>query len=325
MQAQDLTAQGMEEGVAEARNLLIFLSDDCFGRPFCNAEQRWGLLYGCHFVGVVEKDSRHHPADFGAEKQRAPPDLKRLLDEVEYLEYRRRDFEAAAMVQELLRRGGVQAAAGPPHPEGVPPTRQPAQPEPEAAVSAEPEPEPEPEPEAGPEPEPQASGAAGGSAAGAASGGATPRDDYGLANAEDFARVYSAKVVHIISTPYDKANPVAGRKAVETKQRHDNPAQGIYVFNPNTGLRAAAADQGLSEEEQGRQWLRLWTEVLQVVQATGGKCFVMAKRMGPSRCTLEGGAQSGEVNVAKFALDPAQAGHEGPAGWVCERIEYVLY
>eukprot|EP01049_Picozoa_sp_SAG25_P012796 SAG25_NODE_1816_length_2296_cov_1.573054_1_plen_524_part_10 len=94
MQAQDLTAQGMEEGVAEARNLLIFLSDDCFGRPFCNAEQRWGLLYGCNFVGVVEKDGRHHPADFGREKARAPTDLKRLLDDVEYIEYRRRDFEA---------------------------------------------------------------------------------------------------------------------------------------------------------------------------------------------------------------------------------------
>ena len=131
--------------------------------------------------------------------------------------------------------------------------------------------------------------------------------------------------VHIISTPYDKANPIAGLTAVATKALHDDPAQGVYVFNPNTGLRAAAEEQGLSEEEQGRQWLRLWTEVLQIVKVKGGKCFVMAKRMGPDRYTLEGGAQSGEVNVAKFALDPWQAGHEGPAGWVCERIEYVLY
>jgi hypothetical protein len=150
-------------------------------------------------------------------------------------------------------------------------------------------------------------------------------DAYGLTNAEDFAQVYSAKVVHIISTPYDKANPVAGRKAVETKILHDNPAKGVYVFNPNTGLRAAAAEHGLSEEEQGQQWLRLWIEVLQVVKKTGGKCFVMAKQMGPARYTLEGGAQSGEVNVAQFALDPLERGHEGPAGWECERIEYVLY
>lgn len=111
MQAQDLTAQGMEAGVSEARNFLIFLSDDCFGRPFCQAEQRWGKLYGCNMVGVVEKDSRHSPADFGKEKERAPADLKHLLDEVEFIEYRRRDFEAAVMVQELLRRGGVTTKA----------------------------------------------------------------------------------------------------------------------------------------------------------------------------------------------------------------------
>ncbi len=135
MQAQDLTAQGMEEGVSESRNLLVFLSDDCFGRPFCNAEQRWGKLYGCSIVGVVEKDSRHGPADFGKEKERAPADLKHLLDEVEFIEYRRRDFEAAAMVQELLRRGGVVPAAQ--AKEGVPPQRR------EATTTMAQEPEPE--------------------------------------------------------------------------------------------------------------------------------------------------------------------------------------
>ena len=134
MQAQDLTAQGMEEGVSESRNLLVFLSDDCFGRPFCNAEQRWGKLYGCNIVGVVEKDSRHGPADFGKEKERAPADLKHLLDEVEFIEYRRRDFEAAAMVQELLRRGGVVPATQ--AREGVPPQRREV-----TTMAQEPEPE----------------------------------------------------------------------------------------------------------------------------------------------------------------------------------------
>jgi hypothetical protein len=104
MQAQDLTAQGMEEGVADSRCVLMFLSDDLMGRPFCQAEQRWGKLYNCKFVGIVEKDNRHSPADFGKEKQRAPADLKDLLDKVEFIEYRRRDFEEKAMVQELVRR-----------------------------------------------------------------------------------------------------------------------------------------------------------------------------------------------------------------------------
>jgi hypothetical protein len=81
MQAQDLTAQGMEDGVANSRNVLIFLSDGVMGRPFCNAEQRWGKKYGCHFVGVVEMDQRHGggPTIFAQEMERAPADLKHLL------------------------------------------------------------------------------------------------------------------------------------------------------------------------------------------------------------------------------------------------------
>ena len=81
---------------------------------------------------------------------------------------------------------------------------------------------------------------------------------------------------------------MAGRKTVATKDYHDNPALGVYVFNPNTGLRAAAEAQGMSEAEQGRQWLRLWTEVMEKVSATGGKCFVMAASY-VSRCYI--GAQ----------------------------------
>ena len=141
-----------------------------------------------------------------------------------------------------------------------------------------------------------------------------PIDSYhGLTTDEDFRRVFTAKTVHIISAPYYKANPVSGEKAAETKRYHDNAEAGVYTFNPNSGLRAAVADQGMSEAEQGRQWLRLWTEVLQRVKVTGGKCFVMAKSTEASY-TLEGGAQKGEVNVAKFALDPEERGHEGGLG-----------
>ena len=82
MKAQDLTAQGMEEGVSQSRCVLMFLSDDLMGRPFCQAEQRWGKLYDRRFVGVVKKDSRHGAADFGKEKDRAPADLKHLLNDV---------------------------------------------------------------------------------------------------------------------------------------------------------------------------------------------------------------------------------------------------
>ena len=106
-QAQDLTAQGMEFGVSQSRNVLVFLSDDLMGRRFCQFEQRWGKLYGCNFVGVVETDSRHGAADFKKEKDRAPADLKHLLDEIHFIHYRRRAYEATAMVEELVRRCNI--------------------------------------------------------------------------------------------------------------------------------------------------------------------------------------------------------------------------
>ena len=81
----------------------------------------------------------------------------------------------------------------------------------------------------------------------------------------------------------------------------------------------------MSEEEQEQQWLFLWTEVLNKVKATGGKCFVMAKSTSRGEYILEGGAQKGEVNVARFALDPDGRGRLGPAGWECDRIVYVEY
>ena len=66
---------------------------------------RWAKLYGCGLVGVNEDDSRHGAADFDTERQRAPADLEHLLDDVEFVEYRRRGFYAEAMIMELIRRG----------------------------------------------------------------------------------------------------------------------------------------------------------------------------------------------------------------------------
>ena len=111
MQAQDITAQGMEEGVANSRNVLIFLSEGIMGRPFCNAEQRWAKLYGCNFVGVFEADTRHGPADFTVEKEIAPDDLKYILEEVEFEQYQRRSHLQKSMMKEILRRGNCQKKA----------------------------------------------------------------------------------------------------------------------------------------------------------------------------------------------------------------------
>ena len=73
-------------------------SGECSSGAWGGEKKGHGKLYDCSFIGVVEKDSRHGAAVFGKEKDRAPADLKHLLDEVEYIEYCRRDFEARAMV-----------------------------------------------------------------------------------------------------------------------------------------------------------------------------------------------------------------------------------
>ena len=78
-----MTKAGMQEGVRNSKNVLIFLSDGIMGRPYCRSEMRWGKQYGCGFVGVHEGDERHNPADFGKEKRLAPSDLRHLFDDVE--------------------------------------------------------------------------------------------------------------------------------------------------------------------------------------------------------------------------------------------------
>lgn len=119
-QRQDMTAQGMEEGVRNSRNLLVFLSDDVMGRPFCNTEQRWAIMYECNMVGVVETDPEHGAADMAKEKARAPEDLKHLLDEIDFIDFERRDYLLSAMVKEVLRRGR-NAEAIPPGDDGASP------------------------------------------------------------------------------------------------------------------------------------------------------------------------------------------------------------
>eukprot|EP01043_Picozoa_sp_COSAG02_P043890 COSAG02_NODE_3862_length_6130_cov_2.580501_5_plen_603_part_00 len=152
MQAQDLTMQAMEENVSQSRNMLIFLSDGVMGQPCCTAEQRWAKMYGCNLIGIVEKDS-YSPAHFGKEKERAPADLKHILDEVEFLPYERRGYQVKTMISEIHRRAGVSlhhvshSRSSIPS-EGLPPPSA-------RRLDLYSEPEPAPEPESEPEPEPE--------------------------------------------------------------------------------------------------------------------------------------------------------------------------
>eukprot|EP01047_Picozoa_sp_COSAG01_P010996 COSAG01_NODE_476_length_16515_cov_37.730690_17_plen_82_part_00 len=74
---------------------------------------------------------------------------------------------------------------------------------------------------------------------------------------------------------------------------------------PYTGLQVAAEREGMSAEQQGQMWLKLWTDVCKKVKATGGKCFLMAKR-GPGHFVLEGNAQQGKVQLAELAQVPLE-------------------
>ena len=52
MQAQYLTATGMENGVSQSRNVVLFLSSGYMGRPFCLKELRWAIHYKCIIIGT---------------------------------------------------------------------------------------------------------------------------------------------------------------------------------------------------------------------------------------------------------------------------------
>ena len=67
-----------------------------------------------------------------------------------------------------------------------------------------------------------------------------------------------------------------------------------------------ATVRGMSEAEQGRKWLALWTDIAKLVKKTGGKCFVIARKTGPrpEDYQLEGMKQSGEMHIAELAEIP---------------------
>eukprot|EP01047_Picozoa_sp_COSAG01_P002218 COSAG01_NODE_58_length_30193_cov_12.302020_1_plen_1409_part_00 len=120
MSAEDLTEQGMEQGVANSRNMLVFLSDGLMSRPFCRKEQRWAIQYGCKFVGVAEFDDRHGGGKneegvdlFTRERATAPEDLKFLFDQVEFEPFQRREHLVETMVTQIGKRGGCRLDAAP--------------------------------------------------------------------------------------------------------------------------------------------------------------------------------------------------------------------
>eukprot|EP01043_Picozoa_sp_COSAG02_P058231 COSAG02_NODE_7213_length_3115_cov_2.587202_3_plen_140_part_00 len=129
MEMSNITKQGMEKGVRESQAFIMLLTTGMMDRPFCQLEMKCAI--SCEhppvIVGVSEQDPRRGPVSFDVERESAPKELRHLIDDTEFLPFRRRAFEARAMYEEIIRRGLSQAMDG------------------GAGVSAQSQPEPEPE------------------------------------------------------------------------------------------------------------------------------------------------------------------------------------
>eukprot|EP00808_Paulinella_micropora_P009384 g54729.t1 len=138
MSAKDLTEEGMRQGVADCDVFILFLTNAVLSRPFCLKEISWALEFGKPFVVVLETDVRFFPFEWDRwtrdelqklagwnqwekatnlgstyEQCRVHPTFRRVHDKVQQLwtahtmiPYRRREFEANAMVREIFRQAG---------------------------------------------------------------------------------------------------------------------------------------------------------------------------------------------------------------------------
>ena len=107
MEAKNLTAVGMEAGVAQSAAFVIFLSKGYMSRPFCRKECRWAKRYNLKFIGIVEHEEDHGQATFADEIKSAPADLKDIFDEIEFIHYHRREPFKECMMKEVLKQAGV--------------------------------------------------------------------------------------------------------------------------------------------------------------------------------------------------------------------------
>ena len=144
MDAKDLTEDGMAAGVRESIYFLLIVTTNVFQRPFCRREMDEALTVGKQFVYIQEQDPRfsawswdtwsssaefemfpwvHDQTVAGPYAERSKNEslwgtIKTQIasDKTEMLPYRRRQFEATAMIMELLRRCCIIEDLHEPHP-----------------------------------------------------------------------------------------------------------------------------------------------------------------------------------------------------------------
>eukprot|EP00935_MAST-01C_sp_MAST-1C-sp1_P000984 g984.t1 len=104
--AEDLTKEGMRQGIEDSAAFVLFLSTGVLMRPFCQFEIRQALALGKPVVLLHEADARYGAFDFRVAYEEAPSDLQELLDSNESLPFRRRGYERDGMLRTLVQRAG---------------------------------------------------------------------------------------------------------------------------------------------------------------------------------------------------------------------------
>eukprot|EP01047_Picozoa_sp_COSAG01_P035209 COSAG01_NODE_2686_length_7252_cov_3.534741_1_plen_1620_part_00 len=126
MRQDVLTLDGMRAGVWNSRVFLLVLSERVLSSWFCQQEMLTALDAGKHIQLVLECGPRFHPFDLkhwlGQQRDKprtvrdlagntsvVPQQIVAMVDEhlPEAVTYRRRDFEAEAMMRELCKRCGL--------------------------------------------------------------------------------------------------------------------------------------------------------------------------------------------------------------------------
>jgi serine/threonine protein kinase len=135
MNQDDLTEAGMKQGVLDSDVFILFLTNSVLSRPFCLKEFGWALDAGKPIVIVAEEEERFWPfnlqrwmsdectkdttvwphvwkkstglgCDFASCPENVKQEILRQHEAGLILPYRRRDFEANAMILQVLEQVG---------------------------------------------------------------------------------------------------------------------------------------------------------------------------------------------------------------------------
>lgn len=135
MNQDDLTEAGMKQGVLDSDVFILFLTNAVLTRPFCLKEIGWALDANKPIVIVAEEEERFWPfnlerwqndkctknttvwphvwekseglgSDYASCPENIRTEIHRQHDAGLILPYRRRDFEASAMILQVLERAG---------------------------------------------------------------------------------------------------------------------------------------------------------------------------------------------------------------------------